>query len=80
MKEKQPDRGEWEELRPYREVKERKKQTRTDKISRDRSRIGERGRRLEEPDDRPSELTHVPTVAAALLLLLRFGGLMLALY
>lgn len=58
-----------------------KKQTRTDKISRDRSRIGERGRQLEEPDDRPSELTHVPTVAAALLLLLlRLGGLMLALY
>lgn len=55
-----------------------KKQTRTDKRSRDRSRIGERG-----PDDRPSELTHVPTVAAALLLLLlllRFGGLTLALY
>lgn len=75
MKERQPDRGEWEELRPYRGEGE-KKQRRTDKRSRDRARIGERG-----PDDRPPELTHGPTGAAALLLLLlRFGGLMLALH
>lgn len=39
-------RGEWEELRPYRQSD---KQTKTDKISRDRSSIGERDQQLEEP-------------------------------
>lgn len=54
MKERQPDRGEWEELRPYREVKgtetdENRSNKQTDPGS-------GRGRRLEEPGERPLEL------------------------
>lgn len=71
MKERQPDRGEWEELRPYREVKgtetdENRSNKQTDPGS-------VRGRRLEEPGERPLELRRRSTVAAGSVLLLLEG-------